>query len=272
MNLKVRCNYGSIFIGGNESSLPKTYTLGHPNHKITREFIDGFELGQYLSRTNIVEVIPRIKLVSNEAVLKTKIQTGPYSTNDNIRKLKNILWDNTIEANQRDNLFWSLCTNLSVTTKRKYLALVHTSVTGYSIIQFNDLEFLEGLLTYSSWIRDDKHMWANRIELRTFEGFSTVPLKIRYEIPGNLEVKDIKTIKDILDLLLMHDLNNIILKYLIAQCTSNNNGIKCVTLFNPEDNLIDGDFDSEFDTDPILMCPGCWASLTKLDPFVCKLV
>jgi len=271
----VKFNTGSIFL--NDS---KIHTLKFSDYSISNSFTDGLKLAQYLTRTGTIEFPDNSKYYNvfrpDDHVLIWNV--GIIDGNaDNIKDLNAICWNNDVELNAKyENPFRSLCSSLSVSTTKKYLALIHTMHSGFNIIHFDNLEFLEGILTYSSWNASSyiKSLSEGKISITVFKNFITVPLTIKFNLAGMSELIDVKMLKTHLQIVIdVSDLNQIVIDYLTSRCENDYGNIKCTTLFDPENNVVkSGIYLTTNNGTTSVVCPGCWGEKTDLEPFVCKLV
>lgn len=138
-------------------------------------------------------------------------------------------------GNIRDpSVFSNLCNNYGLLITKRYLAVIDSKDDRLTIVQFDSMNFLNGVITYKSW---------NMLEINLIHAvFDMIDCKNhRLQIEHQLPIVNRRLIaKKLLGDLLISDISDIIWDYVVYKCGTVDNIIECATDIDIVDESISG--------------------------------
>lgn len=263
---EIKFNPGSIFSSDRRKSITKTF------NNLSDDFIHGL----HVTHVNFND--------SNNPIadITTNVHVNDVSDKYTIHRIDGILDDlekDHDELGESKSLIDLLYTRHKIENVKRYAAIIPIVENDTLIIQFDSLDFISGMETYSSWIEmEDDTVYFRYV----FDNLKECKMIKEYQWP----VIDRKAkANEILNQFLIHDLVGIILEYFTVTCQYDENTIACRSEMDIIDQRRDGktyhykvyeDFQGKevirSYTDVDILCPVCHSYRYDIliGPFVCR--
>jgi|SRR5579871_6845311 len=180
------------------------------------------------------------------------------------------LEDGMYYTDQSGSYFKQICERNKFSLNKRYTSIISSPVIGFAIIQFDSLDYLSAIQTYSSWTE----ITDLQIDIEcVFDNFTNFQHKTNYQIPFLSESIERynRHINHVMNGLIITDLTNIVFEYFIDECQNESKVSKCITKY------IHNEYN--FNNCPICELNGVYEptperlNITKLitEPFICKI-
>lgn len=159
---------------------------------------------------------------------------------------------------------------------KRYTAFIDNKIDRITIVQFDSLDFLNGVITYNAWINERMNMIDG-----IFDGDKSLRLNIEHQT----SMVDKKLItKQVLDELLIPDIINIVWNYVAIKCNASDDILQCITemdiisdklmseteySYEVYDSIINGIASFTSSSKTYIRC-FCCRAYNNLKPFKCK--